>query len=149
MENNKAINKLIGIYQIVGGIWGLFTMLKNQFNFASIVFLIFILFTFIASIMLIMRENKTLFIVAQLMQILSMSVPGLVYYFQAGLHFGPSFGTVNGETSFEFYFHFPRYLMLFIENRNELMFSINLIPCAILLYFYYTSKKQKESDIIY
>ena len=139
---------------MVGCVLAFFFLLNtiHYIRFSYFLVLGVLVFTFIASQRLLKRGEKKLFIWAQLIQVLGVSVSGFDFFgtgfsaFEFYLHIGPSWGLFiglfNEKTYWEFLFNAPGGVLDFsADNRNYAFFSINLMPCTILLYFYYTRKE--------
>ena len=158
MVKTERINKLIAYYQMMGCVLALLFLLDISFiRFSHFLILGLLVFTFFASYKLLKRGEKKLFIWAQLIQVLGVSVSGFVFsgtnfsafnfHLHAGPFLGPIIGAIHEKVIWGFTFEAPSGVSDFSEDiRDYAFFSFNLIPCAILLYFYYIDKKD---DIIY
>src|ERR1700751_270529 len=106
-----------------------------------------IAFTFIASYKLFKEGERKLFIWSQLIQALGVTTSSFIFYLFADSFLGPIIGTLHEKVVWGFTFEVPSGVSDFSEGTCDYtFFSFNLIPCAILLYFYYSNK---EKDIIY
>ncbi|HTA63556.1 MAG TPA: hypothetical protein VK835_13920 [Bacteroidia bacterium] len=154
MEKSERINKCIAIYQMVGCILAFISLLNtiHYIRFSYFLVLGLLAFTFIASYRLLKRSEKKLFIWAQLIQVLGFSFTGINFlgagfsafdfHLYAGPFFGFVMGAINEKIYWDYIFEAPGGVLDFsVDNREYAFCSLNLIPSAILLYFYYTRKE--------
>ena len=148
---------ILGIYQLIGGVWG-FTLLIMYFfsSFSQttieIIFLIvgILLFAFSAycGIICIKKEKNAFFLsrVNQCLQLMSlygqnlglMLVSGLGFFFGLNLEKGLGF-TLKFETT--------SFLISYSEQSDDKKIAINLISLFLLFNFNVLIKEQKLADV--
>lgn len=134
--------KIIGIYQIIGGGVGLFSLvygqIVNKLDVTIISFGVFIVFSFsiIAGIFLLKSyEEKaiTYTLVNQYFQILTIKLIGIGYQYVAGSYFGIGFSETPKLNLFYKYAIIKSNLLIWPGTDNEITISINLIPILIII----------------
>jgi hypothetical protein len=133
----KNTHKAIGFYEIVGGVLGLwaitiFYIENNNMNNAALFFIIFVaLFALVtlAGVYLVFSRTHHLSIVAQLIQVISFSIGGIEWLFNAGIHFSLRYNTTFLLRFFPFQVEYKFSLV-----SEESYIAINLIPFFLIIF---------------
>lgn len=148
---------VLGIYQLIGGAWGLTLMIMYFFNsFSKTSFEIFFLmvgtllfvFSTFCGIVCIKKENNALKLsrVNQCLQLVSLSGQNLGLMFVSGL--GLFFGLdIERGLGFMFNFETSSLLMSFSEHSEDKKIAINLISLFLLFNFNVLIKERTKAEL--
>ena len=164
MKNNQKWNRIISIYEMIGGVLGLgitiFLILSilpqllsqeaplfnKLFLVAIIIFAIGgYLLSFIAGLFLWKKQNKGIFlsIITQIIQIPKFAIAGFSYFFVSGIEL---FVTIsNSSLGFTTYFGSHWDISFYPEDKTFLI-GVNIIAIIALIYFIKEYKKNKKEE---
>lgn len=137
--------KLIGIYEIIGGLWGIFITLLNYIdNEQSFLIFLVILTPFctvtLAGVLLYQNQKAGIILtmIIQIIQIISFS-GNIKYIFCAG----PEIGIlIDKNIEFSFVFILAQFAIGY--NSPIFFIKINIIPMLILIWLFLSVKKKSK-----
>jgi hypothetical protein len=134
--------KLIGIYEIIGGLWGIFITLLNYINSEQSILIFLVILTpfcmvTLAGVLLFQNQKAgiILTVIIQIIQILSFS-GNIKYIFCSG----PEIGIlIDKNIEFSFVFILAQFAIGY--NSSIFFIKINIIPMLILIWLFLSVKK--------
>lgn len=147
-KTNKILIKIIGVYQIIGGLFGLTLIFRQSFSyiFWNFIYFVFIFGLFAFSIIsgIYLLKTKSLLkgikysIVNQALQLIQFEILGLGLYYVAGFYLALGFSDTPQLHLITDYSIFKSscYLSFFRES-NEITLSINVAAIMLLTYLIY------------
>jgi hypothetical protein len=142
--NQDLIIRIIGIYQIIGGLIGLIGLVRYGLGLLLQNFIAFFIVSFVFSfgiscgIMLLKREyliGVNLSLVNQFFQLSQIKILGFGFEYISGTYFALGF---SDEPTFSFQYYYATYKSSFFitysRNDNEISVLINLV--AIILFVF-------------
>lgn len=153
---NKILIAIIGIYQIIGGLFGLTLIFRLSFSyiFWNFLYFVFIFGLFVFSIISGIYLLQTKFlpkgikysIVNQALQLIQFEIFGLGLYYVAGFYLAFGFSDTPKLHLITDYSIFKSscYLSFFRES-NEIILSINFAAIVLLAYLIYLNNTIKAN----
>lgn len=144
MVNKNLLLKIVAIYEVLGGLYLLYSILPNFSGLGSLyVFLIFAvvivlsILSIVAGVLLWQGKQKgvSLSTFVQAIQLLTISLPGIISWF---FYLGVVLGFVGDITlaQFNYQLSYGGTFRLALGNgaHGSILFGINFIPLVILLF---------------
>jgi len=149
-KQNKLRINIIGAYQIIGGLIGLYIMVKLLLkSYSAFIFMPFSLIyiaSIVCGIFLLKGKYKKgidLSIINQAFQIIGFSVLGFGFFYVAGLYAGLRIDLTN-DIILGFNFDVSHFKINFNSNYELTYISINFIPIIILSYLFSLQRSLKD-----
>lgn len=155
-KTDKILIIILGIYQIIGGLYGFYGVSFQPWSYLIHYLIIFIiilgLFTFsiISGYNLLrtksLKKGIKYSLINQFLQLIQFEILGFGLYFVAGPYFSFGFSTVHSMhfiTNFSI-FKSSCYINLFANNSTSI--SFNVVAAIILMYLYLTRGYIKTSE---
>ncbi len=149
------LNKIkisIILFQLIGvGIGScllVYCLISNQYILASIVALLFHILIIKACFDFFKKEKTRLMLVVQYLQILGVAIGGFYMYFHPSFFLGAAITFIDGKIGIEGNLSLPEYALLYVNDSDEFLLSINIIPVVIvyLLEKYFGNSAQQNAN---
>jgi len=147
-KTNKILIKIIGVYQIIGGLFGLTLIFRQSFSyiFWNFLYFVFIFGLFVFSIIsgIYLLKAKLLLkgikysIVNQALQLIQFEIIGLGLYYVAGFYLAFGFSnTPQPHLIIDYSIFKSSCYLSFFRESNEITLSINVVAITLLVYLIY------------
>ena len=159
MENHKLKSHLniLGFYQIIGGVIGLFILFQSMHAtgfsiliiiFLPILFALLFIYSIICGILCLKRHDLALSLsyINQILQIMGFAFAGFSFIYVSGIYFLVVFNFTE-HLNVDYKSGLSTVKLFYNIAQKPIQLEINLIAPLLLIYISHLSKKNKNVDL--